>query len=227
MTRCSLPIGLAMVLLAPAFAGDKKKPGPVTVNNDNVEIVATVLTDKAEIQQALGAEPPADIVVVQVKMTPKEQKPLAVTGDDFQLLSHKDGQKSQPFSPTQLAGKGSIVVKTAPGQGGGMAGQRSGPVWGGIPGTGGRPRQLDTQPGSAGNTGDASGLATAETRNNDKESPLLALLKEKVLPDKEISEPVSGLLLFPIEGKVKAKDLALLYRGPAGRLALEFDPKQQ
>ena len=43
-----------------------------------------------------------------------------------------------------------------------------------------------------------------------------------MLPDKETKEPVEGLLYFLLEGKNKAKDLGLLYKGPAGRLAMDF-----
>ena len=47
---------------------------------------------------------------------------------------------------------------------------------------------------------------------------------QTVLQEKETTEALKGLLYFPIEGKHKIKDFALLYRGPAGRLDLEFKP---
>ena len=55
-----------------------------------------------------------------------------------------------------------------------------------------------------------------------KDNPLLEALNAKILPEKEITEPVSGLLFFQIVGKVKAKDLELHYKGPAGPMALRF-----
>ncbi len=59
--------------------------------------------------------------------------------------------------------------------------------------------------------------------NGDKPNPLLATLKEKVLQEKEITQPESGLLYFQIVGgKLKPKDLELHYKGPAGRLSLRF-----
>jgi hypothetical protein len=51
---------------------------------------------------------------------------------------------------------------------------------------------------------------------------LLAVLKEKVLAEQEITEPLSGLLYFLLEGKHRPKDLELMYKGPAGRLSLRF-----
>ncbi len=55
-----------------------------------------------------------------------------------------------------------------------------------------------------------------------KENPLLATLKERMLPEKTGSEPVAGLLYFPLEGKHKPKELELVYRGPAGKLSIRF-----
>lgn len=224
MTHWSLP-GLALALAPLVAAGPKKMPGPVTASNDDVEIVATAITEHDAMRQALGTDPPPGIILVQVRVTPKDMKPLDVYGDDFVLLSHADGQKSGPFSPDQLAGGSVMVVKTAPGGGGSVASGSQGPVWAPPMGDG-RPRQIDSNGGGMGNTGDSSGLATAEMHRDTKASPLLAVLKKKVLPDGATSKPESGLLYFPIDGKVKVKDLALIYQGRAGKLILEFNPKQ-
>jgi hypothetical protein len=52
------------------------------------------------------------------------------------------------------------------------------------------------------------------------------VLKAKVLPDTESMEPVEGLLYFLVDGKVKPKDLRIIYQGPAGKLIMEFaNPK--
>jgi hypothetical protein len=64
--------------------------------------------------------------------------------------------------------------------------------------------------------------ATVDDGGKAKEDPVLAVLKAKVLEEKEISAPASGLLYFSLEGKHKPKDLSLMYSGPAGRLILEF-----
>jgi hypothetical protein len=53
-------------------------------------------------------------------------------------------------------------------------------------------------------------------------SPLQKILESKMLPDKETKEPVEGLLYFLLDGKNKAKDLGLIYKGPAGHLAMDF-----
>ncbi len=53
-------------------------------------------------------------------------------------------------------------------------------------------------------------------------SPLQKILESKMLQDAETKEPVEGLLYFLLEGKNKSKDLGLLYKGPAGHLAMDF-----
>ncbi len=50
----------------------------------------------------------------------------------------------------------------------------------------------------------------------------MAALKSKILPDLQTKDPVEGLLYFSIEGKVKPKDLSLIYKSPFGRLEMEF-----
>lgn len=58
-----------------------------------------------------------------------------------------------------------------------------------------------------------------KSQGNDK---LLAALKAKQFPEKESIQPIEGYLYFPLDGKHKLKNLAVLYRGPAGKLDLEF-----
>jgi len=216
---------LLCVIGALGFAADKK---PVTneAGNENVDISANPLVTPEEIRAALGAELPPGIIAVVVKIVPRGDAPLvSVSRDDFILLSHKDGQRSGPYSPSQIAGASVMTVTSQTRGGGGLARQSNGPIWGGIPGAGGRPRQVDGgESPVVGNTGSAETITTATIKDEKTktENPLLKLLEEKMLPDKETSDPLTGLLYFPLEGKVKMKDLKLLYRGPAGRLSIEF-----
>ena len=52
----------------------------------------------------------------------------------------------------------------------------------------------------------------------------MADLTEKVLPYKDTKTPVEGLLFFSISGKLKPKDVAVYYKGAAGKLVMEFEP---
>ena len=53
-------------------------------------------------------------------------------------------------------------------------------------------------------------------------SPLQKILESKMLRDAETKDPIEGLLYFLLQGKNKPKDLGLLYKGPAGHLAMDF-----
>ena len=84
-------------------------------------------------------------------------------------------------------------------------------------------------PGQGGGVGSATsgteiagGVEASAGDGARKESPLLAVLKEKTLPSQEIKESVAGLLFFPLDGKHKGKDLSMIYKGPGGRLVISF-----
>jgi hypothetical protein len=149
---------------------------------------------------------------------PVTDKPWKIDLDDFLLLDGNLGERAQPYEPSQIAGNTSLVV-TPQGTRGGIGGRSGGPVFG-VPGLG--------YPGGAG-IGNSGGVVTenkTKIEDNGKtgDSPLLKVLKEKVLPEKEITDPVTGLLYFQMEGKVKAKDLELYYKTPGGKLGLRFRP---
>lgn len=212
-----IAIFAAFSLLA---AAGERKPLPGQAGNDDVELVASLVINRAEVTEAVGADMGAGYIVARIKVTPKTEKPLRISPDDFTIISRKDGQTSQALSPGQIAGTGALVVKPAANQPGGLGTATNGPIWGGV-----------------GPTGMGNGAATdrgvdikvdneANKTKDGKDSPLLAALKEKVLADKESLEPLEGLLYFPIDGKIKPKDLAIRYKGAGGRLMMEFvNPK--
>jgi len=87
-----------------------------------------------------------------------------------------------------------------------------GPFGGGVGNHGGGDKGVDTK---------------VESGKDQKDNPLLAVLKDKCLEEKSTADPEQGLLYFPIDGKVKPKDLRILYKGPAGRLEIDFvNPKK-
>jgi len=211
-------VALTLSISLCAFAWEKK-PLPGQAGNDDVELVASVIIDRDDIKQALGgSDLGAGYVVARMKVTPKTEKPLRINPDDFTMVCRKDGQRITALSPGQIAGKGTLVVKAAPDQPGGLGTMTNGPIWGGI----GMGR------GGGGNSkGAPSGTVEATTvKSDEKDNPLLEVLKVKVLPDTDSLEPVQGLLYFTIDGKIKPKDLAIIYKGAGGRLVMEFaNPK--
>jgi hypothetical protein len=201
-------LALFSTALLPA-AADKKLPIEETTN-DLLKISATVIMDRDEIKQELGYDLGPDIAVVRVTLHTVSDKPIQVSHDDFLLVSSKDGQRSQPYEPGQIAGADSLTVtqngtKQA-------AARRPGLTIGGF--------------GGGIGTGQATQTPDLKTQasHDDKPNPLLAVLVEKILPEKEVTDTISGLLYFQMVGKLKPKDLELHYKGPAGRLALRFKP---
>lgn len=215
MRSCAL---LALAVIAHA-AG---KPAPAgKASNDRIEIEAAVYTDKTAIHDMIGADLDG-IAIVKLRVAPRGEQALAVNPDDFTLRSDRDGQKSQPFAPSQIAGSATLVVASGSSGRGGITSQENGPIWGGAPGTGGRPRRLPGNGATVGNLSEETVQASVESGDKAKDNPLLLTLKQKAMSAKTGTEPVAGLLYFPLEGKHKPKDLELVYRGPAGRLSIRF-----
>jgi hypothetical protein len=209
--RRSFLLGL---LLAIPMLADKKVTSPTTTGaNDVIDLEATIVLQPEEVVQNIGADPGKGIVLLKVKVTPKTDKPVQIAPDDFILLAHDDGERSKPFEPAQLAGQGAMVIANQADAKGKKKGGLSPTIgFGGMMGGGG---------GSPGN----SKPVNLSSKMDDKakgNNTLLEALKAKQLPTTESTNPVEGYLYFPLDGKHKLKNLAVLYRGPAGRLDLEF-----
>lgn len=219
MTKLLFPVfALAFI----AAAADKKFL-PNQAGDDDVDLKGTVLLTRAEVQQALGVDLGQGYVAVKITVTPKTGKPFAVSPDNFTMISRKDGERSTALTPSQIAGKSVLVVHPAARQPSGLGTVSSGPIWGGIGGA--RPRQL---PGNNNGVGNSSSVesgtadATVGKEKGDTDTALMEALKAKGLGDIETKDEVSGLLYFALEGKVKPKDVSLLYKGPNSRLVIDF-----
>lgn len=198
------------------WGADKKVPLR-SAENGLVEITATAMIDSEAVKQALGSDLGGHYIVVEVHLTPKDAAKLAVHLDDFMLRTDKDGERTTPFAPSQIAGKGALVVSTGSTSGGGtvMAGAGGPPGMDPYGGLGGG------MIGGGGSAGATEARATMRSGSKDKADPMLEVLKEKILVEKETDAPVSGLLYFPME-KQKLKDLELIYTTPEGKLHLRF-----
>lgn len=211
---------LTSLLWIAAPAGENKLPLEET-SNELVDLSATALTTPEQIHQELGGDLGTGFIVVKVTLRPVSDKPVVISHDDFLLVDDNQGQRSRPFEPTQIAGSSSLIVTSKGARNGGLRGQSGGPIWGGLGGAGSR---LPGGGGTAGNgtTDSSTAEAKVESASETHPNPILLALKTKVLPETSISEPVSGLLYFLLEGKVKSKDLRLSYKTPAGKLTLRF-----
>jgi hypothetical protein len=174
------------------FAADIKSL-PNQAGNGNIDLSGKVFIENNDIQQILGAPMDPGYVVVQIKVSPRMIQAIRISPDDFTLVSRKDGERSDALQPSQIGGAANLILKSK-----------------------------TTYAGSPGVSSTAVGVVPAETKKAAPESPLIKILESKMLADTETKDPVEGLLYFLLEGKNKAKDLGLLYKGPAGRLAMDF-----
>lgn len=211
MKRAFGAASLILLAAVTGFAAKKKVTSPVTTAaNEQVDLEATIVLDKEEIVKALGADPGDGVVLLKVKFVPKVDTPLQVSPDDFILLSHDDGERSKPFAPAELAGAGAMQERTK------VASKGKSGISGGLGGLYG---------GGGGSSPGNSPNVTVSTTMNDNakgDQKLLTILKQKELPEGETTKTVEGYLYFPLDGKHKLKNLIVMYRGPAGKLDLEF-----
>lgn len=195
---------LAIALMAAGVlaAGGKKAPPAGRGESESVEVTATAFSDKEAVKELLGADLDGYYTVLQVQIRSRFGKEIDVHRDDFLLRTDHDGDKSTPFVPSQIAGRGALVVSEK-GYGGGGIGVD---VWGGGFGNGGSGSEAQ---------------ARLDTGAGQKRSPLMKLLNDRMLPEGKTDKSLSGLLYFPL-GKQKPKDLELIYTAADGKIRVRF-----
>lgn len=184
-------------LAVTALAADKKA-FPGQAGNDNIELTGTLMMDAAEIRQAVGSDLGTGIIVARVKASNKTGEPMRIGPDDFVLISRKDGDRGDSLAPGQLGGGSALIVKR----------DTTGRDYG----------QQRNEPGFTG----VGGMTKAE---KPVDEALVEKLKSKQMPDQETKPngSVEGLVYFSMaSAKLKAKDVSLIYKGPGGRLTMEF-----
>jgi hypothetical protein len=184
---------IPIIILCVAASAADIKSLPNQAGNGNIDLAGTVFVDSKDIQQVLGATLDPGYIVVRIKVEPRMLQAIRISADDFTLVSRKDGERSDALTPSQIAGGGpNLVLKSK-----------------------------TTYDGSPGVSSTAVNIAPGNSKKVADDA-LLKVLEAKMLADTETKEPVEGLIYFLLEGKNRAKDLGLLYKGPAGRLAMDF-----
>jgi hypothetical protein len=86
--------------------------GPATARgaNGKVEIAATLYAGPEAVREQLGSDLGGFFFVVKVDLKPLGGQPLAVNRSDFMLRSYKNGQRCQPYEPSQIAGSGGLTL---------------------------------------------------------------------------------------------------------------------
>lgn len=192
------PIAILLMLGMAVVAADKKQAsGYAEAGNDNADFIATVLIDPANIHEALGAELPPGYVVVRVKAKVKTGDKLRISPDDYTLVSRKNGDRADAIAPSQITSTSALTLRR----------DTRGRDW----------AQQTNDPGFVG----VGSIKKTEVAADD--TALLTALREKQLPDKETKDTLEGLVYFSLDAsKLKAKDLAMIYKGKAGRITLDF-----
>lgn len=193
-----------------------KKPQPIEdgVGSDaSISIKATVYTDPASIRELLGDSLGGHYIVIRADLTPN--KKFTIDHDNFLLRTDKDGERSHVYSPTQIAGDGSLVITTT--EDIDKANGKKSSSGGGLS-IGGMGGGMGSSPGMVGTPKPVS--ATMKQATGEK-NPLVQTLSARMLPQLDIDQPTSGLLYFPME-KQKVKDLELIVTTPTGKIHIRF-----
>ncbi|HEY2844413.1 MAG TPA: hypothetical protein VGJ09_12215 [Bryobacteraceae bacterium] len=185
---------IGLILACSAHPADIKSL-PNQAGNGNIDLAGTVYIESKDIQQVLGETMDPGYIVVRIKVEPRMLNAIRISADDFELISRKDGERSPALVPSQIGGAANLILKS---------------------------KTTRSSPGVANTTVNVTPSEAKADSKNSAEIALTKVLESKMLADTETKEPVEGLLYFLLEGKNKAKDLGLLYKGPAGRLAMDF-----
>lgn len=165
---------------------------PNQAGNGNIDLSGAVFIDSKDIQQVLGTTLDPGYVVVRIRVEPRMLEAIRISADDFTLISRKDGERSEALVPSQIGGPANLILKSK-----------------------------TTYAGSAGVSSTSVSVVPADVKKAPESVPI-KLLESKMLHDTETKKPVEGLLYFLLDGKNKPKDLGLVYKGPAGHLAMDF-----
>ncbi len=198
------------LLFLTVLASTAAKNTVATSKGENQDLILTVTLhiDRESIKELIGNDLDGHYFIADVKVEPKYGKDVVVDRDDFQLRTDKDGDRTKPFAPSEIAGGGALIISQKGQQGAaspGMVGLGLPSIVGGV---------------GAGKSAEPNSPVRQQNHDPDN-NPLKKLLTDKMLPEGKTDKPVSGLVYFPME-KQKMKDLELTYGGQENRITLRF-----
>jgi len=205
-------LGLGALLIA----AKKEAPGKARGENLDLILEVTLYDNPADVKELLGTGLDGHYIVADVHLEPKYGKEIVIDHNDFVLHTFKDGEKTSPFEPNQVAGTDAVTLVQGKSEGAASPGM----VLGGPISIRGGP--LGGNKAGADKAQTADGVKAPKPPDTPaKENPLKKLLTDKILPEKKTDQAASGLLYFPME-KQKRKDLELTYGGRENRITLVF-----
>jgi len=173
------------------MAASAANPPTGHASDGSVEVNAVFL-DAVAVQQTAHSDFNNLYTVIEVTVTPKGGKPVDVQPDDFLLRINSNSDSSGPMAASQIYGAGNALVLHS------------------------TKETIGITPANPGYTGLSITQGTASVYADE-----INALQSKMLPAKNTSDPVTGLLFFPI-AKKKPKDLDLVYSTPNGKLHISF-----
>jgi hypothetical protein len=184
-------LAFSALALCATALAGEKRSPQGQVDDESVSISATVLSAE-QLKQAVGSDFDNNYTALEVRVSPKGGKPYLLHLDDFILRSEATGEHGGPFlAASQIAGAGALEVER----------------------TYGHKQNVDS-PAPIEST-------KVKMKDDVKQDPALAALKQQMLTESTIASPVSGLLIFPLS-KEKPKNLVLSCKTPSGKLRLTF-----
>ncbi len=226
MSVMTAATSLRILLLAVACFGPlagARLPEWYTRQLPDAEFQARVVRELGEIERIAGDSFDGEVILVEVKVRPLYGSQLKFRRDDFLVRARNDNDTSPAQSPDRIAGGAVLELgkKTSTSASGVFTDNTSGGVWGGAPGTGGRPRRLPGPPNIGGGAGQTQDRSTAQM-GTPEDGSVAGRLAALELPLQVSDQPAAGYLFFEIRAKTKRKHLELSYDGELGSFLIEF-----
>ncbi len=193
-----------------------------TVRLPDVEISARLIRETDRIEELLGDSLDNDFILVELKLRPFYNTVMQLDRNDFLLRTRANNDSSPAQSPSRIAGSSVLALGEGSSSGGGVFAQETGPVFGGGPGMGGRPRRMGGQPGGVGNAGAVLTETTVNAKEESGNESLVERLERLELPLAKTSRDIEGYLYFQINPKNKLKHLVFYYDGAHGELQMQW-----
>ncbi len=189
----------------------------------DAEFRVRLVQDVAEIERIAGASFDGEVVLAEVRVRPLYGARISLRRSDFLMRARNGNETSPARSPARIAGSAVLDLsattrRAAPAV---FAEDASSPVWGGVPGTGSRPRRLGGPADGIGGGVRSEELRSARQQTAPAGSGVERLQSLELPLDLE-DDPGQGYLYFEMPAKTKRKHLELGYDGSLGEFLIEF-----
>src|SRR3954447_24504161 len=177
---------LALALSVALHAAAKKGAvATAKAENEDLMLTVTLHIDPADIKELIGNDLGGHYMVAEVKVEPKFDKDILLDRDDFQLRTDKDGEKAKPYSGSQIAGTGALIIGQVDRNEGvaspGWTGTRVPVVRGGGASSAAKDKDKDDK--KKDKDADKDAAARQDPPADEKVNPLKKTLDAKILPE--------------------------------------------